>query len=293
MNNQPLIACKSYAKINLFLDILGIDRGMHNLLMVMQSVSLHDILEFFPENRLGIFIESNNRDILENNIIQKVYERLREDYPGKITKGFRIKIQKNIPLGAGLGGGSANAAVAIEIFNKFFKLGLKGEELIKFNYSIGSDVNFCYSGGTKCVSGKGEQMTGFFSPYKYFLLVYPDIHISTKEAYRLWDTQQKKYQPLYKSAEEIGELKTLYNAFESIIFPMYPEIRQLKEKLLALGATHALMTGSGSTVFGIFENKEVLNLAFLSIKKTYKNAVTARKINKGKSFLKNSVFFVD
>ncbi len=227
---------------------------MHKLRMVMQSVSLYDELVFSPISENRIVISSNEPAIINNNIIEKAYFKLKELFPEKVRYGFTVEVTKNIPLGAGLAGGSSNAAATVAALLLFFDIRLSKKEVIDLNLSIGSDVNFCYYGGTRLVGGIGERLERIDSPYQHFLLVFPHIHVSTKEAFRLWDLQAESYVPRAESDSALGGL--FYNAFEKVLYPMYPELANIKNILRKLGAIQALMTGSGSTVFGVFSNQE-------------------------------------
>lgn len=273
---MSIYKCRSYAKINLFLDILSReDSGYHKLKTIMQSVSLYDDLIFEPILRRRIEIDSNIPEINENNIIHKAFEIYSDYFQEKMPNGFKVTINKRIPIGAGLAGGSSNAAVAIGVFKKYFKLKIPKKLLLELNHQIGSDVNFCYIGGTKCVEGVGDKITAMPSRDEYVLLVYPGIHVSSGEAYRLWDLQSDDC-TLHPFSEAV-----MFNAFEKVILPMYPEIEELKERMIASGATDVQMTGSGSTVFGLFIDKKSCEYAQNSLSKTYKNIYVTRCISRG------------
>lgn len=265
-----MIQAKAYAKINLLLDILGINGNLHEMCMIMQSVSLYDELEFEKIDSKEIKISCNKLELVKDNIISKAYVILKERFPENITHGFKVEIKKNIPVGAGLAGGSADAAAAIKVFLQEFKIKLSSQELISLLLKIGSDVPFCYFGGTKFVTGRGEKLQGIVVELpKYFLLVNPNIHISTKEAFLDWDkfVENNNYKPRYR--DDISKDWEYYNAFELSVFPKYPEINLLKEKLISLGAEFSLLTGSGSTVFAGFDNEELIDKAYQLLSEEY------------------------
>lgn len=247
-----MIRYRSYAKLNLFLDITGIDGPLHTLDMIMQSVSLYDELTFQPllENRVEIVCD--NVDLQSNNIIEKAFRLTQRVFP-QIRQGFRVTLNKKIPMGAGLAGGSGNAAATVHYLLTQNHIKPSPKWLRPLLLSIGSDVAFCYRGGTQRVRGVGDVLRSHQSPHRHFLIVSPHITVSSAEAYRLWDAFDVRGG---RSDETAKDPHRPYNAFEQIIFPLYPEIACLKSRLLDLGATEALMSGSGSAVFGIFKTKD-------------------------------------
>ncbi len=265
-----MIQVKAYAKLNFLLDILGINGNLHEMCMIMQTVSLFDELEFEKIESKEIKISSNKSGLEQDNIISKAYNIVKEKFSDKVTHGFKIKLIKNIPMGAGLAGGSADAAVAVKVFLQEFGIKLSKEELLQVLLSTGSDVPFCYYGGTRFVTGRGEKLQEIDVELpKYFLLVNPDIHVSTKEAFADWDKFAKAndYKPRF--TESVVDGWQYYNAFELSIFPKYPRIKEIKELLLSLDADIALMTGSGSTVFAGFNNEEDVDRAFQLLSSEY------------------------
>ncbi|MDD4527784.1 MAG: 4-(cytidine 5'-diphospho)-2-C-methyl-D-erythritol kinase, partial [Candidatus Margulisbacteria bacterium] len=254
-----MIQTKAHAKINLLLDILGTKGNLHEMCMIMQTVSLCDELSFEKIDTQEIIIYSNNCSLQKDNIIAKAYSVIQERFPQKVTHGFNVKLMKNIPMGAGLAGGSADAAAAVKVFLKELGISPSKEELLSLLLSIGSDVSFCYFGGTKLVTSRGEQLQEIEVELpKYFLLVNPDIQISTKEAFADWDkfALERDYKPRFTG--KLIEGWEYYNAFELSVFSKYPVIKEIKETLLSLDATFALMTGSGSTVVAGFNDEELI-----------------------------------
>ncbi|MEI7999137.1 MAG: 4-(cytidine 5'-diphospho)-2-C-methyl-D-erythritol kinase [Candidatus Omnitrophota bacterium] len=265
-----MIQVKAYAKINLLLDILGINGNLHEMCMIMQTVSLYDELDFTRIDNKEIKILSNKQELSEGNIISKAYEILKEAYPLKVNYGFDVNLIKNIPMGAGLAGGSADAAAAVKVFLQEFDIRPSEEELLSILLHIGSDVPFCYYGGTKFVTGRGEMLQDIDVELpKYFLLVNPNEHISTKEAFADWDrfVLESDYKPRF--ADNLIDGWAYYNAFELSVFPKYPVIKEIKELLLSLDSRFALMTGSGSTVFAGFNNEEDVDKAYQILSEDY------------------------
>lgn len=280
MNSPSSIHVRAYAKLNLFLDVLGHVGHLHQLRMVMQSISLYDELSIEPLLEHRVLVSCSNPSLNQLNSVEEAFKLVQAAYPSYISHGFRVFIRKNIPMGAGLAGGSADAAAMVNICKWYFNVPMTRDEISCLNLSIGSDVNFCYYGGSKYVEGVGERLSEAKLPYSYFLVVYPGIHISTKEIFRLWDVQMRDYCPVAIPDAELSG--TFYNAFERLVFSMYPEIEFLKRKILDLGASHALMSGSGSTVYGVFPNKESAQTAqkeFISTKGL--QTFVAKKINHG------------
>lgn len=265
-----MIHTKAYAKINLLLDILGINGNLHEMCMIMQTVSLYDELSFERIYNKEIKINTNKLELAQDNIISKAYKIIKEQFPERVSHGFEVNLKKNIPMGAGLAGGSTDAAAAVKVFLQDFAISLLEEDLLSLLLSIGSDVPFCYFGGTKFVTGRGEKLQNIeIDLPKYFLLVNPNVHISTRDAFSDWDkfVKENNYKP--KFFENIESGWEYYNAFELSIFPKYPQIKFLKDKLLSLGAEFSLMTGSGSTVFSGFNNKEDIDKAYHLLSEEY------------------------
>lgn len=254
----------AYAKINLSLDILGtLDNGYHSLKMVMQSISLFDIITVTKMDS-GIKLTSNLPYLPtnENNICYKAATKFFE-YT-KTNSGISIDISKRIPVGAGLGGGSSNAAAVLKALNKLFETKLSLKEMCSIGADIGADVPFCVFGGTRLAEGFGEKLSPLPKMPKYtILLVKPSFSLSTKAIYSLYDKRESVTHPdtdklisglknnsIYEICEGMG------NVLEETVIPDYPVIQDIKDELLSLGAINAQMSGSGPTVFGIFESFE-------------------------------------
>lgn len=275
MNN---ILLKANAKINLSLDVLGKrDDGYHEVKMIMQSINLHDdvyieITDDYTDD--GIYISCNKPWIPtgSGNIAYKAAKLIKKKY--EIKKGIKIKIIKNIPVSAGLAGGSTDAAAVIKGINKLFSLNLDNKEMMELGKTIGADVPFCITGGTVLSEGIGEVLT----PVRSFrnvniVLVKPKVSVSTAWVYKNLDLNnisERPDIPLILDAiekEDIGCVaKNMKNVLEAVTAKKHQVIEEIKEKLINFGALGSMMSGSGPTVFGIFENKEKARLAYVKMK---------------------------
>lgn len=255
---------RAYAKINLCLNVKGRrDDGYHELEMVMVPVDFYDTLELIPsmETRL-----SNNRSYIpvnEKNTVIKAINVLRERY-GFDTQ-FECILQKHIPTRAGLAGGSADAAAAIRMINRMLSLGMSIQDMIDCAREVGADVPFCILSRPSLVSGIGEVLEPFNCyPNFHVLLVKPRRGVSTKEAFEICDSTDPVHPDCMAMKEALekndyqGILDNLGNSLEDAALQLVPEIRQVKEGLKALGFDGVLMSGSGSTVFGITRDREIL-----------------------------------
>jgi 4-diphosphocytidyl-2-C-methyl-D-erythritol kinase len=186
-----------------------------------------------------------------------------------VQKGLRITLQKNIPISAGLGGGSSDAAQTILACNKLWKLGFSPEQMNIVALKFGSDISYFLQGGTSCVFGRGEVVEPLTCQFgiENILLINPNIHISSKEAYswlKINISESDKFQKVKRAffQKNLNLLCTnLFNSLESGVFAHYPIIEKIKDKLIELGAKGSLMSGSGSTVFGIFDSTQKINIA--------------------------------
>lgn len=274
---------KSYAKINLSLIVLEkLEDGYHKLRSVMHNINLYDELSFeiIPED--NIIIECNIKELEnENNICYKAAFILKSRF--FIDEGIKINIKKNIPIGAGLAGGSGNAAATLIAMNKLLNLNLSKDELLDIGRELGSDVPFQILSGTALVEGTGEILTKLNDISLNVLLINPGIEISTKEAYQELDIFKKekifednRLLEGIKKNDTATITKNLHNDFEDVIFKGFPEIKGIKEELIENGAMNALMSGSGSTVFGIFEDNEKLEKAYNNLKENYSLVIRCR-----------------
>ncbi len=277
------------AKINLALEILGVlENGYHEVDMVMQSIDLCDeiIIEDTSNNEL---IVECNKDLSckpENNLAYKAAKKF-FDYTGLKDIGVKINILKNIPQRAGLAGGSTDAAAVLYALNSFFEAKISEHELSELGCKIGSDVPFCLKGGCLHATGTGTNLYLIPSLKNCFLVVVkPKISICTKKAYTLYDS----YKSLkLKSTENIikclksqnlhGVSKNIFNRFEEVL--NNTEILNIKKSLCSNGALGACMSGSGSAVFGIFEDKNKAIECIKKLKKIYSQIFLCKPLDHG------------
>ena len=244
------------AKINIGLNITSKRAdGYHNLESIFYPISWRDILEIIPSKQLSF--ESTGLSIpLHDNLCLKAYVLMKSHYD---IAPVSIHLHKNIPIGAGLGGGSSDAAFTLMALNTIFELGLEKDELKKMAAQLGADCPFFIDNTPSLASGIGELLNSIdldLSNY-HLLVVKPDVFVSTAEAFSAIVPQT----PTLSLQEEIKmsiEKWTLKNDFEDSIFPQYPELLELKKSLIQAGALYASMSGSGSSIYGIFSEKPQL-----------------------------------
>ena len=248
---------KSPAKVNLRLEILRRrEDGYHELRTILQKISLQDTLHFDLKKEKGISITTDHPDLSvgKSNLVYRAAQSIlkRSDYKG----GVRIEIEKKIPLGAGLGGGSSNAAATLKALNQMLRLKLPKKELMRIGLGIGADVPFFLVEGSAIASGIGERLKKIDLPDLWYVLIYPNFEVSTRWAYQNFVLTKRrfhfKFHKFPKTPEEISSL--LGNDLEEPVSKEYPEIGVMKKMLYSAGALGALMTGSGPTVFGIFSD---------------------------------------
>ncbi|MBM4307754.1 MAG: 4-(cytidine 5'-diphospho)-2-C-methyl-D-erythritol kinase [Deltaproteobacteria bacterium] len=250
---------ESPAKINLRLEVLKRrEDGYHEIRTIFQKISLHDTLYFFLKRKKEIRIRTDHPSLPtgRRNLVYKAIRIIldQSDYEG----GVDVLIEKRIPLGAGLGGGSSNAAATLKALNELLSLNLSKKELMVKGTQIGADVPFFLFKGAAIGSGIGERLRKITLPRLWYLLINPDFEVSTRWSYQNFVLTKTKYHfnlhELLKSSRGISGL--LYNDLEGVVSARYPEIALMKEMLLSAGATGALMTGSGPTVFGLFSGEK-------------------------------------
>lgn len=254
----------SRAKLNLSLDVFGTrPDGYHEIASVMQSLALSDVLTFESRPR-GISLEVSGKPVVagEKNLVLRAARLLAAST--RCGRGAAITLRKNIPVAAGLGGGSADAAGTLVGLNRLWELGRDARFLCALGAQIGADVPFCVVGGTALATGVGEELALLPPlPELGVLLIKLSYGISTAAVYRAYDSLQSICRPV---AREMAEALTRYdwrqalrkcgNALEGVTFREHPELQLLKNKLLEAGAVCALMSGSGPTVFGVFETTQ-------------------------------------
>lgn len=263
MESQAL-KLPSFAKINLFLRVLGKrGDGFHEIVTVFQTISLCDYLTFSQSDSLEFSSNDSEIPTGEANLIVNAARRLQEHTNSNF--GAAIFLEKNIPFPGGLGGGSSNAAIALLGLATLWNLRISFEELLQIASEIGSDVPFFFYGGTATGKGRGTEISvADDQPEKPLLIVTPNIEISTAEAYaKLGSKDLTKIDPksILKNCRDAGESLesghlSFINDFEKSVFKIEPELKRIKEKLLDSGADVALLSGSGASVFAIFDNEE-------------------------------------
>jgi 4-diphosphocytidyl-2-C-methyl-D-erythritol kinase len=259
---------ESFGKINLALDILYKRQdNYHEISSIMQQISLKDKL-IFTELKDGIIMECDNKELPldSSNLIYKAWEKMKE--VTKINRGLHVKIEKNIPIAAGLAGGSSNGAATLEALNYLWGLNFTKEELMKIGLSLGADMPFCILGGTAKAEGIGEILTPL-KPFKdkHILLGNPGIGISTAYAYGRLTLNEERYdiEGLIKCMESDDMscvASKMKNKMEAAIIMENPIIDDIKSTMLENGALGALMSGSGPTVFGLFGDIDKMETAY-------------------------------
>ena len=255
---------KALAKINLGLDVLGRrENGYHDVRMVMQSVYLYDNVRLEAREEPGIELSSNLYYLPDDsgNIAYKAAQMMIEEF--HLEGGVRITLDKHIPVAAGMAGGSSNAAAVLFGMNRLFGLELTRQELMERGVLLGADVPYCILRGTVLAEGIGEKLTVLPSiPKCAVLIAKPPVSVSTRVVYEALDSKEIVKHPdidgLIRALEE-GSLKhaaaCMGNVLEDVTILKYPVIREIKQEMLEAGALNAMMSGSGPTVFGLFENK--------------------------------------
>ncbi len=258
------IELKSLAKINLGLDVLGRrENGYHDVRMIMQSIYLYDEVKIRRTKNPGIEIKTNLYFLPtgKENIAYKAAEMLIEEF--HIEEGVHITLNKHIPVAAGMAGGSSNAAAVLYGMNKMFDLKLTQTELMERGVKLGADVPYCIMRGTVLAEGIGEELTTLTPMPKCFVLIAkPPISVSTKVVYEALDSKELVEHPdidgLIEGLKK-RDLKTIAscmgNVLEDVTIPMHPVIEEIKQEMKNAGALNAMMSGSGPTVFGLFETK--------------------------------------
>lgn len=266
---------KANAKINLALDVLGErPNGYHDVKMIMQSVDLADYLEINPndENRIIINCDNNEIECNESNLIYKAATKIM-DYVGK-SFGVTIKLEKNIPIAAGMAGGSTDAAATLVGINEVMGLGLSSKELRDIGVTFGADIPFCIEGGTYLSEGIGEILTKLPDmPECILLIAKPDINVSTKFVYDNLVLDETTIHPdvdgmieAIKKGSLTGVTGRMSNLLATVTEQEYKVIKRLKDICLEEGALGSLMSGSGPTVFGVFDEMKDAKMAYAAIK---------------------------
>ena len=279
---------KAYAKLNLSLDVTARrDDGFHELAMLMQTVSVCDVLTLSLTETGGVTASCNLHFIPtdERNLAVRAAQRYLEAI-GESGCGVQIRMEKSIPVGAGMGGGSADAAAVLRGMNRLFHGRMGREELESLACAIGSDVAFCVAGGSALARGRGEILTDLPPlPDCLFVIAKPDFSISTPELYKKLDSVALRRHPdtagLLEAMEQ-GSLREvcrrMYNVFEDVPDRRMRTVREIKGTLLDHGALAAMMTGTGSAVFGVFEDPAGAEAARRALEKEYRFCMTAEPV---------------
>ena len=261
------IKLNAYAKINLSLDVTGRrDNGYHDVRMIMQTIDLSDEITICKEKTPGtagdIILESGSGEVApdKNNLIYKAAQLMMNECG--LSHAIKITYKKNIPVAAGMAGGSTDAAAIFRGLNELFSLGLDESSLREMGVRIGADVPYCIMGGTALSEGIGEILTPLKPmPECFILIAKPPIGVSTAYVYNAFDSLEEKYHPDVDSmteAIEKGNIKDvaglLGNSLEGVTAKEYPIINEIKTMMLGNGALGSLMSGSGPTVFGIYDD---------------------------------------
>jgi len=271
-----MISKRAYAKINLGLDVTGKrDDGYHIVRMIMQNVDIYDTLTFEKTYGGEIHLKFSGGDVPESsdNLIWKVCSLLKEKY--NIADGVTINLEKNIPIAAGMAGGSADAAATFYGMNELFDLNMNQDEMCKMAVDLGADIPYCIMGGTMLSEGIGEVLTKLPDfPKCYIVVGKPEVGVSTGWVYKSLDALSGYEHPdidgicdSIKSSDLNGVCNRLLNVLEGVTAPKYDIIGKIENVMEDNGAIKAIMTGSGPTVFGIYDNEDLAKGAYEALEK--------------------------
>ena len=271
------ISLKALAKINLGLDVLGKrEDGYHDVRMIMQSIHLYDRVEMKKTKSPAIRVETNlyYLPVNEDNLVYRAAKLMKDTF--KIKEGVRIVLQKFIPVAAGLAGGSSDAAAVLVGMNRMFQLGLKQDKLMELGLKLGADVPFCIMRGTALAEGIGEKLTPLPPmPKCPVLIAKPGISVSTKFVYEnLRLNEYTQHPDIDQIAESIRKKRlkdvaaNMGNILETVTIPKYPVIDEIKTLMKENGALNAMMSGSGPTVFGLFQGEKDVRKAYDALKQS-------------------------
>ncbi len=255
----------AFAKINWFLRVLGRrEDGFHEICTAFQTISLHDDLTFSEADEIVLTCDQPNIPTGERNLIVRAANILREEFG--IKTGARVHLEKRIPAPGGLGGGSSDAAIALVGLARLWHIEIEFKELCEIGARLGSDVPFFFFGGTALGAGRGTEIFPLNeeSEEEFMLVVAPPVDVPTAAAFaglnaaRLTNRAPESILKICRIEAEKLNLRqsVLINDFEPTVFKIQPEIKRVKEKLLASGASRALMSGSGASVFAVFDKEE-------------------------------------
>lgn len=265
------ITLKALAKINLGLDVVRRrEDGYHEVRMIMQTIHLYDKLDIKKTTEPGIQITSNLSYVPtnENNLVYKAGKILMDEFD--IKEGVSVDLQKRIPVAAGMAGGSSDAAAMLYGMNEIFGLGLTRQQLMDRGVKIGADVPYCLMRGTALAEGIGEKLTSLPPMVKCpILIAKPQISVSTKFVYENLKLNENTVHPDIDQLVTDIKNKDLHaiaghmgNVLETVTIPEYPIIEEIKNQMMTSGAINAMMSGSGPTVFGLFEDENIAKRAY-------------------------------
>lgn len=265
---------RAYAKINLGLDVIGTrEDGYHLVKMIMQTVGIYDELTVEKAaDGIRMTTDAGELPTDDDNLIVKAARLMQEKY--HIAGGIRVHLAKSIPIAAGMAGGSSDAAAMMRAMNELYELNRSPEELAEIAVKIGADVPYCIFGGTMLSEGIGEILTELpVVPKMTLLIAKPNLNVATGGVYKKLDAISIPHHPdidgmqlAIKEGNREGILERLGNVLELVTIPENPVIATIKERMLALGAKKSLMSGSGPTVFGIFEHEADAGKAYETIR---------------------------
>ena len=278
---------KAYAKINISLDIVGKREsdGYHLLKMIMQNIDLYDEISI-EKQKEGITISCNKNYVPTDsrNLAYKAASLFKETY--NIDDGVHIDIVKNIPVSAGLAGGSTDAAAVLKLMNKIFEVNASDEELMNIGLKLGADIPYCINGGTAICEGIGEKITTL-QPFKdkILVLVKPSFGVSTKEVYKSFNLDRVRVHPKTDSLIEAMENDDLYyvannmkNLLENVTLRKHNILIKIKEEMNRYGAVGSMMSGSGPSVFAFFDDMLKAQRCYEKMKESYKEVFLTRTI---------------
>lgn len=277
---------KAYAKINISLDVIGKrEDGYHLLKMIMQNIDLYDIVQV-EKISTDISLKCNKSYVPtdERNLAYKAANLFKETY--NIKSGIYINIEKNIPVSAGLAGGSTDAAAVLKLMNKIFNINASEQELMNLGLKLGADVPYCICGGTALCEGIGEKVTKL-KPFKNKILVVvkPPFGVSTKEVYKAFDLSKVIFHP--KTEDLILNIEknnlnfvanNMKNLLENVTLGRYKVISNIKDEVNSCGSLGSMMSGSGPTVFGFFDDMLKAQRCYEKMKEKYTDVFITRTI---------------
>lgn len=278
MGSNNDISLKALAKINLGLDVVRRrEDGYHEVRMIMQTIQLYDRLDIKRKQEPGIQIQTNLSflPVNENNLIYKAAKLLMDEF--SITDGVSVKLDKRIPVAAGMAGGSTDAAAMLIGVNRLFSLGLTKRQLMERGVQIGADVPYCIMRGTALAEGIGEALSPLPPMVKCpVLIAKPSISVSTKFVYQNLKLDDTTIHPDIDRLIDDIKAKNLHdiaahmgNVLETVTIPNYPVIDEIKKHMLSNGAVGAMMSGSGPTVFGLFDDEDTAKKAYKAMRSSH------------------------